>query len=479
MATRDPHRLRIVKPGQEIAQIQMEQDILLAFPVITLPVEITSQIFIHCLPDDPLDFNASESAVLLGSVCRQWRDIALSVPQLWSTWSLAIDGYTPLGRIRASLKLWFARSKNHPLSIRLRYMDSKGQDTSSADEMWWERASDRAPYILAIILEHHQRWKNIEFNIPVTFLENLTSPDSPPYLTHLSLGSAQEDWGGSDATAEPIAFLGPGGAAPQLRSLHITLEKQNHLSRFDEIQIPYAQLTSFTGTMFGPLESLYVLSRMPALIECVFYITRTARVEANHAFSSPVSLPHLKSLQLWSTGTRTQQATVLDELEAPSLETLALGRQDMSLEFTLASFGDIRHFSCESVDPDDLSDCLENMAELLTLELLDYDQQDLIELLHHFHWKLENDVPLLPRLESITLHCQKKRHHGDFSFHALLLLLEAMVKRPGSALRSCRLVWTTSLLPRRPHVQELERLEDLVKDGMDIYIGSSEGPSWV
>ncbi|KAJ7081775.1 hypothetical protein B0H15DRAFT_735800, partial [Mycena belliarum] len=52
-------------------------------PVLSLPVEIVSEVFIHCLPDNPFDRTIPVAAIVLGHVCRQWRAIALAVPQLW------------------------------------------------------------------------------------------------------------------------------------------------------------------------------------------------------------------------------------------------------------------------------------------------------------------------------------------------------------------------------------------------------------
>ncbi|KAJ6601608.1 hypothetical protein B0H10DRAFT_1762067, partial [Mycena sp. CBHHK59/15] len=54
------------------------------YPILTLPNEITSQIFVHCLPTHGR-VRPSRQAVplLLVHICRQWRDIALSTWELW------------------------------------------------------------------------------------------------------------------------------------------------------------------------------------------------------------------------------------------------------------------------------------------------------------------------------------------------------------------------------------------------------------
>ncbi|KAJ7608355.1 hypothetical protein FB45DRAFT_714554, partial [Roridomyces roridus] len=45
----------------------------IVYPVLSLPNDVTSEIFQQCA-GDPL---------ILASVCRHWREIALSCPRLW------------------------------------------------------------------------------------------------------------------------------------------------------------------------------------------------------------------------------------------------------------------------------------------------------------------------------------------------------------------------------------------------------------
>ncbi|KAJ7799961.1 hypothetical protein B0H14DRAFT_2387695, partial [Mycena olivaceomarginata] len=63
------------------------------YPVLTLPHDITSSIFLHCLPADTNSAakkgpNSTRAPLLLLPVCRTWRDIALSTPRLWASFQL-------------------------------------------------------------------------------------------------------------------------------------------------------------------------------------------------------------------------------------------------------------------------------------------------------------------------------------------------------------------------------------------------------
>ncbi|KAJ6466436.1 hypothetical protein C8R45DRAFT_839249 [Mycena sanguinolenta] len=61
-------------------------------PVCRLPAEITSEIFVYCLPTSYSDHdvntaNPSQAPMLLLHICRNWRDIAISTPALWAKMS--------------------------------------------------------------------------------------------------------------------------------------------------------------------------------------------------------------------------------------------------------------------------------------------------------------------------------------------------------------------------------------------------------
>ncbi|KAJ7103813.1 hypothetical protein C8R44DRAFT_530495, partial [Mycena epipterygia] len=53
------------------------------YPILTLPAELTSEIFLHCLPAEPVRPSAKIAPMLLGAICREWRFIAHADPRLW------------------------------------------------------------------------------------------------------------------------------------------------------------------------------------------------------------------------------------------------------------------------------------------------------------------------------------------------------------------------------------------------------------
>lgn len=107
-------------------------------PVAKLPLELSSKIFIHCLPlrSEPCFRHVP---MLLLNVCRTWSDVALSTPALWATIHIEF----PRGKgFSDFLAMWLKRAGNHLLSISL-------QDVFDAG-------------VAAIVWEHASQLKNLE-----------------------------------------------------------------------------------------------------------------------------------------------------------------------------------------------------------------------------------------------------------------------------------------------------------------------------
>ncbi|KAJ7680714.1 hypothetical protein DFH06DRAFT_427415 [Mycena polygramma] len=85
-------------------------------PVARLPLEISSEIFLHCLPALP-DPSARHAPMLLVNVCNAWADIAISTSALWATIHITF----PVDeRFRNVISIWLRRACNRPLSVSLR-----------------------------------------------------------------------------------------------------------------------------------------------------------------------------------------------------------------------------------------------------------------------------------------------------------------------------------------------------------------------
>ncbi|KAJ7741667.1 hypothetical protein B0H16DRAFT_1323725, partial [Mycena metata] len=114
------------------------------YPVLTLPTELVSEIFIHFLPDYPSSppLRGTRSPNILAAICQKWRYIALSSPLLWRAISL---DYAPnaQGQLRM-LETWLSRSGQCPLSLQTK----KGDCISSE--------------VLTLIFQYKPRWQHVK-----------------------------------------------------------------------------------------------------------------------------------------------------------------------------------------------------------------------------------------------------------------------------------------------------------------------------
>ncbi|KAJ7343354.1 hypothetical protein DFH08DRAFT_746875, partial [Mycena albidolilacea] len=81
-------------------------------PVARLPLELSSEIFLRCLPSRPKP-GSHIAPMLLTNVCYAWTNIALSTPALWAAIYLDHQGIE-------ILESWLQRAGGHTLSISLR-----------------------------------------------------------------------------------------------------------------------------------------------------------------------------------------------------------------------------------------------------------------------------------------------------------------------------------------------------------------------
>ncbi|KAJ7915577.1 hypothetical protein B0H13DRAFT_2453881 [Mycena leptocephala] len=100
-------------------------------PVARLPLEISSEIFLLCLPLQPMP-GADDAPMLLLNICNAWTDIALSTPALWA----AIHINFPHGEgFKEVITIWLQRARNRPLTISL-----DGEFDQSVAPFIWQHA---------------------------------------------------------------------------------------------------------------------------------------------------------------------------------------------------------------------------------------------------------------------------------------------------------------------------------------------------
>ncbi|KAJ6582188.1 hypothetical protein B0H19DRAFT_1117740 [Mycena capillaripes] len=91
---------------------------LIVYAILTLPVEVTSEIFLHCLPTEPDQPSTSVAPMVLGRICQQWRNIAYNNPRLWAAMKIRFrrNAHHGFGTL---VRDWLLRAGSMPLALRL------------------------------------------------------------------------------------------------------------------------------------------------------------------------------------------------------------------------------------------------------------------------------------------------------------------------------------------------------------------------
>ncbi|KAJ7651053.1 hypothetical protein FB45DRAFT_889486 [Roridomyces roridus] len=272
------------------------------YPVLTLPTEITSEIFIRYLPwAQRPEFKGPNSPSFLLRICRQWRDVALGTPELWRTMRLDIKPHTG-PRLRAdqhrSLNRWLQRSGDCPLSIGLSCLDTRVPSSSLQ------------PFVDAIS-RHTSRWEALEICLP---LDNLRSIKGPmPLLRSLTMGPNDE-------------LIDPTSSEPRL-DLFTDAPRMESLILFTffnpfYITLPWSQITSVTASLYVH-EAAEIMRNAAALETLTIIVYNVYESESNLPMAPIPPLPSLHTLILKTSSDGAEEITgipaLLDELSLPAL----------------------------------------------------------------------------------------------------------------------------------------------------------------
>ncbi|KAJ7641227.1 hypothetical protein FB45DRAFT_999999 [Roridomyces roridus] len=203
-------RLRVLQTERETRQQRLDA---YKYPVLTLPNEITSEIFVHFLPLYPEcpPLRGLDSPTALTHICRGWREMALANPMLWRALSIGYAARTE--QAQSVVQTWLDRSGSCPLSINL--------------ERDYPGATTRKELLTATLL-HRERWQHVRLDLRAAEVALIEGP--LPLLESL------------DLAVDELAYMYPAASAsdlPRLRS--VTLDDADHGN-----WLPLSQLTILT-----------------------------------------------------------------------------------------------------------------------------------------------------------------------------------------------------------------------------------------
>ena len=274
-------------------------------PIRRIPPEILAEIFILTLPKEwqlvfkPQSSSYRNAVLLPGQVCRIWRDISLTTPQLWSRVSLDIGLQGKSFQAEVNLvDTWLSRTGQYPLSIEI-FLTSNFQLTRYPPK----------PFIPKALIESCCRWKYLRLSGSWSWLYSGALDGVRNHLSHLQnlvYDQAQND-ASSLHSRGPITLF---EKTPQLR--YHRCRSMIHPWPFT---LPWAQLMGFSVERMSLRHCHDILSRAQNLVT----LSISTMTQSTSPPLRPVHHPHLRSLSITQCHS---SATLLNCLTLPALSEL-------------------------------------------------------------------------------------------------------------------------------------------------------------
>ncbi|KAJ7443190.1 hypothetical protein B0H11DRAFT_469335 [Mycena galericulata] len=329
------------------------------YPILTLPTDITSEIFLHYM-GYPFKPQVDSNPFTLASVCRHWRDVAFSTCGLWPAFHVNSLPLLPpnIEGILNLLRSWLSRVGAIPFRVDI------GLPASASSEI----LSILAPYTSQLLN------LNLQLSGPVSF-----PAESGPLssLMEMSIDAGDED-------ILLAAFLD----APRLQKATLLG------TTLTQVSLPWIQLTTLVLCDQSVRECLEILRETPNLTTLDLFSNDADNV----ALSTPLELRHLRTLQ-------SSSMLLLDHLTLPALEELEARNFDESdslivRDLVTRSGCSVRKFSLFRGALHETDNCVSALPTLrdLTLTSVTCDWDELEGFLTRIGERI-----LLPALESLTL----------------------------------------------------------------------------
>ncbi|KDR69828.1 hypothetical protein GALMADRAFT_230486 [Galerina marginata CBS 339.88] len=152
--------------------------------ILRLPFEITAEIFaFYTETQHNCDVNSKSgmsAPLLLAAVCKTWREIALTTPQLWTTINIFIPSFAKIPFLTELAESWMKRSGDLPLNIKVSISGSILSRVKSHQE--------DISRIFDSIRCVSPRWRRLALEIPADLYHDFLGPlTDAPLLCDLRL----------------------------------------------------------------------------------------------------------------------------------------------------------------------------------------------------------------------------------------------------------------------------------------------------
>ena len=396
------------------------------------PPEIASHIFIQYAPPSVNSYKGGRSTpLLLGSVCRKWRQLAWATPQLWSSIVIGPDK-VPLGLVAE----WLERSASLPLTIKFYGYSGQLKGVSQ------------------ILNKHSARWYDMYLYIPPTFFRRFDGLSQGNILHRLVLRTNTSP----NTHSDPPKFSMKSEPRPtDLTLLEVGLPC---------VVIIWNNLTVASLSEIDVGDCVELIRRAPLL--------HTLRMREINSLSGIFPLPntrivhpHLHALELQITD-RSASVGFLDSVCLPSLEQWIHERDIFLVEHMISFIEWSPRLKVLKVSTDNIPDhqVAQLLSHLSTLELLElrsfqdryYRISDLIYLL----CASGESTLFLPRMQSLEFVCTSS---GSFPWDSLDQLFVSPRWRSLRVKVNVRRGW------RDVEDESVDLLRELIDKGFDLSVG--------
>ncbi|KAJ7225056.1 hypothetical protein B0H12DRAFT_1077883 [Mycena haematopus] len=291
-----------------------------SYPAGRMPRDIWEVIFIHSLPASPAIPTArahlstvttlTTAPLFLLQVCRAWRKVALSLPDLWTSLSVVVrngQAFPPLDVASA----WLQRSGDLPLDLVL----------CQANEA--EGNQERADALLALYMCHLPRWREVCLDIANPTYGLALKPSGhlhAPLLETFHLTTCWRMMRNEEITLDLLRML---EGAPRLSSFSVSRLSDLMVSDATTVAIPWTQLVRLDlGFIPSVGACLSIMHGCPKLESCNLI------VDPNQGPlpAAPIVLPSLTALELHIRAG--ELAALLDHAVLPALRDFTLHLHD-------------------------------------------------------------------------------------------------------------------------------------------------------
>ncbi|KAJ7263144.1 hypothetical protein B0H12DRAFT_1103550 [Mycena haematopus] len=293
----------------------------------TLPPEILSEIFLNVLPAYPKCPGPS-SLLLLCAICRKWRAVAISTPELWR--AIQIIGSNKLRKLTAQselLQIWLSRSGSCPLSLNL-----------SIHPLTENPSIDSQLFQLAVLCS--ERWEHVDLFL--TFEDLRILQGNMPLLRQLTFGFHQS----IPSAATPANLF---DCAPRLTDVVLTWNFEKWA-----INLPWHQLTRLHAYFLQLEECAEILRDAVNLVYCRVGICSTADPTAIPTLPVHRHLSHLILRLADDYNSSLSLSPLFNNLTTPALLTLQVYEPGITVH-SLGEFISRSHCNLQELHIDEAS----------------------------------------------------------------------------------------------------------------------------